>query len=159
MLQLTVIMAESVLEQVVVKLSCRAFELESERDHWQNRARSLAEELARSQTALTHAHEEVSDSQQRLKESQTQSHHDRVRQIEVDYQLRAIVLAASVIEEKLREGGEESRFVKATLHTLQEIVKKNDVRSTVLSVRTNSADRRATLRSSACWDESTSESD
>lgn len=152
-------MADTILEQVVVKLSCRAFELDSDRDHWRSQAESLQEQLAQSQTALTHALREQSESRRRLRESQRQLHDYQTRQVEVDYQLRAIAVAASVTEANLPVGGGESRFVKDTLYTLQEIVKKNDVRSTLLSVRKSSLDRHTSSASSACRDSSTSQSD
>lgn len=153
------IVTGSMLEQIVVKLSCQAFGLESDRDHWRSQATSLQEQLTQSQTALTHALKENSESRRRLRELRTQLHRDQIRQAEVDYQLRAIALAASVTGANLQEEGEESSFVKDTLHTLQGIVNKNDVRRTLLSTRKNGPDRRGSLPSSAYWDDTTSESD
>lgn len=152
-------MAESTLEKIVVKLSCRAFELELDRDHWRNQAHSLEEQLAQSQAALTHTLRQDGERRKRLKEVQTQLHQHQVRHVEVDYQLRAIALAASATEASLPEERKESKFVKDTLHTIQEIVKKNDVRSILFSTRKSSPDRYVPLQSSAYWHESSSESD
>ncbi|KAJ9653608.1 hypothetical protein H2198_007232 [Neophaeococcomyces mojaviensis] len=153
-------MAGSTLEKIVIKLSSQLLETEEERDHWRQEADSLDSQLASSTESLNGALKDNLNKDVRLSNLRKLLQQSHSQIVELDYKLRTVCLSAVTAKSNLRAEGKESEFVDATLQALQGLVGKDG--GDILQPQPcgdSHANPRVPPRSSAYWDDTSSDSD